>query len=230
MVLEQIVQQQVDNYFEYNNLFGEYQFGFRQRKSTTSELLALFEELHEAKESHMEIALLLWDLSAAFDTIEPSILIRKLECYGFDRIAIEWMTSYLKKQEAGSLSGRKSFNHPRYRHWYPSRISNFTSATPHLLHTDLLCSKLKQRLSLLRRINHKVPSEKFKIIAEAIFSSKLRYGISIYLKPRLSDEDELSKDLNRLQVLQNDMLRVIIGKRRSQHVNMKELREEMRIM
>lgn len=40
----------------------------------------------------------------------------------------------------------------------------------------------------------------------------------------------MSKDLNRLQVLQNDMLRVIIGKRRSQHVNMKELREEMRIM
>ena len=75
-----------------------------------------------------------------------------------------------------------------------------------------------------------MPTEKLKIIAEAIFNSKLRYGISIYLKPRLSDEDELSKDMSRLQILQNDMLRTIIGKRRKQHVHMKNLREEMRIM
>ena len=81
----------------------------RENQPLCSELLALFEELHEAKESHMEIALLLWDLSAAFDTIEPSILIRKLECYGFDRIAIEWMTSYLKnRKQAVSVEGKVS--------------------------------------------------------------------------------------------------------------------------
>ena len=55
-------------------------------------------------------------------------------------------------------------------------------------------------------------------------------AVSIYLKPRLSEEDKLSKDLNRLQVLQNDIIRLITENRREQHVNMKELRKEMKIM
>ena len=50
------------------------------------------------------------------------------------------------------------------------------------------------------------------------------------MKPRLTEEDEQSKDLQRLQVLQNDMIRLINGKRRSQHTNMKELRAEMKMM
>ena len=61
---------------------------------------------------------------------------------------------------------------------------------------DALCGKLKQRLGLLRRIKEKIPSDKLKIIAEAIFNSKLRYGISVYLKPRITEEDETSKDLH----------------------------------
>ena len=97
-------------------------------------------------------------------------------------------------------------------------------------HVDTLCGKLKQRLGMLRRIKHKIPRDKLKIVAEAIFNSKLRYAISVYLKPRLTEEDEQSKDLQRLQVLQNDMIRLINGKRRSQHTNMKELRAEMKMM
>ena len=46
----------------------------------------------------------------------------------------------------------------------------------------------------------------------------------------MTEEDEANSDLSRLQVLQNDMLRLIRGKRRSQHINMKELRKEMKMM
>ena len=50
MVLEKIVADQIEEFFERNNLFSEYQFGFRRDKPTISELLTLFETIQEAKE------------------------------------------------------------------------------------------------------------------------------------------------------------------------------------
>ena len=49
-------------------------------------------------------------------------------------------------------------------------------------HVDKLSSTLKQRLGLLRRIKHKINNQKLKIVADAIFSSKMRYGMSVYTR------------------------------------------------
>ena len=71
MVLEKIVKDQVEDFFESNNLLGTYQFGFRKQKSTVSELLQLFDSMMDAKDCRREIILLMYDLSAAFDTHKP---------------------------------------------------------------------------------------------------------------------------------------------------------------
>ena len=73
----------------------QFQFGFRKNKSTISELLTLFETLQEAKEAGKHIGLILYDLSAAFDTVEPGVLVEKLKIYGFDYTSRKWMESYL---------------------------------------------------------------------------------------------------------------------------------------
>ena len=75
---------QLEQYFEENNLLQEFQFGFRRQKSTISELLTLFDKLLKAKEEGREISLLLFDLSAAFDTIDHQLLVSKLKIYGCD--------------------------------------------------------------------------------------------------------------------------------------------------
>ena len=49
MILERVVAIQIEEHFESNRLFGDFQFGFRQNKSTISEMLTLFENLLEAK-------------------------------------------------------------------------------------------------------------------------------------------------------------------------------------
>ena len=95
MVLERAVAIQINRFFEDKGLFGNWMFAYRENKSTTSELLTLFDSLLEAKNSWKEIALLLYDLSAAFDTVQPQILIDKLALYGFEETSLKWIKSYL---------------------------------------------------------------------------------------------------------------------------------------
>merc|ERR1711884_464458 len=96
MVLEKVIANQIEEFFESNNLLGSYQFGFRKKKSTVSELLQLFDSILEAKDNRREIILLMYDLSAAFDTVSHRTLLDKLKIYGFDEHAMKWMESYLE--------------------------------------------------------------------------------------------------------------------------------------
>ena len=38
------------------------------------------------------------DLSAAFDLVDPSVLCKKLEIYGLDHNAIQWIKSYMENR------------------------------------------------------------------------------------------------------------------------------------
>ena len=54
-------------------------------------------------------------MSAAFDTVSHQILIDKLQLYGFDKLAVTWMKSYLKDRKqfvnvANQLSTAKEVN------------------------------------------------------------------------------------------------------------------------
>ena len=92
MILKRVIAIQIGEYFESNNLLGSFQFGFRKYKSTITELLTLFDSLLECKENRKEIMVILYDLSAAFDTV----LLEKLKVYGFDDSSLKWIKSFLK--------------------------------------------------------------------------------------------------------------------------------------
>ena len=99
-------------------------------------------------------------------------------------------------------------------------------------HTDKLCASLKQRLGLLRRIKHKINSHKLQIVAESIFQSKIRYGISVYTNPKFEFnhlEQPMDPNIARLQVIQNDMMRLLVGKKRSSRTNMEKLRKDLKM-
>ena len=96
-----------------------------------------------------------------------------------------------------------------------------------------LCTTLKQRIGLLRRIKCKINSQKLKIIAEAIFQAKLRYGISVYTVPKFDFnnlEQAMDPNIKKLQIIQNDMLRLLVNQKRGSHTNMEKLRNELRMM
>ena len=92
---------------------------------------------------------------------------------------------------------------------------------------------------MLRRIRERISKEKLIIVAEAIFNSKIRYGASVYLEPIFDREDlkwrtyskcVTPKETHALQTLQNNMIRVIHGFNKSQHINMEKLRNRIKMM
>jgi len=101
-------------------------------------------------------------------------------------------------------------------------------------HIEELMIELKKRMGLLKRIKKRVPKDKLIIIAEAIFNSKIRYGIAAYLIPIFEREDvkmgKLSPHAKELQVVQNSMVRVILGLKQANHVNMKEQRVKIKML
>ena len=75
----------------------------------------MFDNLLEAKELKKEILVLLYDLSAAFDTVSHEILLSKLKIYGFDCTAMKWIKSFLEERKqivtvAGKMSNVQELN------------------------------------------------------------------------------------------------------------------------
>ena len=100
-------------------------------------------------------------------------------------------------------------------------------------HVEKLCIKLKQRLGMLKRIRRKIGRSKLKIIGEAILTSRIRYGLAVYGNPKFdfnSDDQTMDPNLKKIQVIQNDMIRLLGNYKRSDHMEMKSLREKMNIM
>ena len=63
--------------------------------------------------------------------------------------------------------------------------------------------------------------------------SKVRSGLAVYSKPKFEfnhQEQSMDPDIAKLQVIQNDLLRLMQGKRRQSHTNMQKLREELKFM
>ena len=70
-------------------------------------------------------------------------------------------------------------------------------------------------------------------MAEAIFSSKMRYGMSVFTIPKFefnNFEQTMDPNISKLQVIQNDMIRLLIGKNRKSQTNMEKTRHKLKIM
>ena len=75
---ERIVKQRLDSHLSTNSLFNKYQSAYTKYHSTETTLLALHDHLIQAISQQKLTGLCLLDLSAAFDTIDHSILLHRL--------------------------------------------------------------------------------------------------------------------------------------------------------
>ena len=97
-VLEKVIYKQMYSYFHENSLFDKSLHGYRRHRSTQTALLQLYDRLvRAASEGKLSGAVLL-DLSAAFDLVDPEILLKKLKLYNVGNEALAWIKSYLTQR------------------------------------------------------------------------------------------------------------------------------------
>ena len=94
-LLEIVVYNQLMDYFNNNNLLLVNQSGFRAKHSCESALqLTITEWKYELDKGNYTVAVFL-DLKRAFETIDRTILIRKLVMFGIQGKVLNWLKDYL---------------------------------------------------------------------------------------------------------------------------------------
>lgn len=94
-LFEKIFSHRIMQFLNKNNILSNSQHGFRKARSTTSAILSVSEIINEAlNENHIAIGVFL-DIKKAFDTVDHSILCKKLERYGFRGLSLKFLESYM---------------------------------------------------------------------------------------------------------------------------------------
>ena len=80
-------------FLDQNKLIFEHQYSFRENKSTSLAILDLQSQLIKTIENQLFSCSMFVDFSKAFDTVSHSILLGKLDHYGFRGIVYSWFKS-----------------------------------------------------------------------------------------------------------------------------------------
>ena len=94
-ILEKLFTVRLESFIEYHQLLTDSQYGFRKNRSTMLALTDLSNEITKSIDAKKYSVGIFVDLKKAFDTIDHSILICKLEKYGIRGLVLDWMISYL---------------------------------------------------------------------------------------------------------------------------------------
>ena len=109
-VLEIVVCSQLSDYLEQNKLLPNNQHGFRPRRSTMTAWNEVQLDWAQKTEDGLITGVLLWDLSAAFDTLDCNGLCDKLSLFGVQPRSVKWVRSFLtgrrQKVKIGSSVSR----------------------------------------------------------------------------------------------------------------------------
>ena len=95
-ILEKLFCKRLVDFIENNAILSKSQYGFRQKHSTSFAIMELVEEITSATDSKKSTIGVFIDLKKAFDTINHSILLKKLNHYGIRGISNDWLNSYMR--------------------------------------------------------------------------------------------------------------------------------------
>ena len=111
-IIEKVVVAQLDAHLTDNDLHEPLQSAYRTGHSTETALLKVSNDILLALDKRQCVYLVLLDLSAAFDTIDHTVFLSRLEKEnGVTADALGWMSSYLSgRQQCVSINSTLSDN------------------------------------------------------------------------------------------------------------------------
>ena len=108
-IYEKVMHNRLYSFLEEQGSIYENQFGFRKNHSTTHALIDLTENIRKAIDNNQFACGIFIDLQKAFDTVDHTILLKKLEHYGIRGVANDWFRSYLtNRKQYVSILGSES--------------------------------------------------------------------------------------------------------------------------
>ena len=106
---EKVVHQQLITHLLENKIISEQQFGFIPGRSTGDAIFGLCNELYKARNKGERSAVVFLDLKKAFDTVDRTILMKKLSSFNVQNEALSWLDDFLQdRQQQTRANGKVS--------------------------------------------------------------------------------------------------------------------------
>ena len=102
---EKLKYKRLRSYCEKNGIFFSSQFGFTDNCSTQHAILDILNKIQSKIDAKLFSCGIFIDLKKAFDTVDHSILLHKLNQYGVREIINTWFSSYLSKRSQSTQIG-----------------------------------------------------------------------------------------------------------------------------
>ena len=97
-LFEKVIAKRLRSYFEANDILTYHQFGFRKSHSTELAVTNLYDSLLKKLDEKDITCAIFLDLAKAFDSVNHTILLQKLEKYGIRGIPLKFLESYLSNR------------------------------------------------------------------------------------------------------------------------------------
>ena len=104
-LFEKLMYKRLRSYCEKNGIFFSSQYGFRDNCSTQHPILDILNKIQSKIDAKLFSCGIFIDLKKAFDTVDHSILLHKLNYYGVRGIINTWFSSYLSKRSQSTQIG-----------------------------------------------------------------------------------------------------------------------------
>ena len=101
-IFEKVVNQQFSDFIANHHLIHNFQSGFRKMHSTDTAVLEVSDYILSELSNGRHVGSVLIDFKKAFDTVDHTILLKKMFCYGFRDLSFDWVHSYLSDRTQSS--------------------------------------------------------------------------------------------------------------------------------
>ena len=95
---ERLLCQHLTNYLESHMILSPHQFGFRASRSTSHQLLLVYDHVSKHVDEGRVVDVVLFDFSKAFDVVVHSLLLTKLRCIGIQGNILQTIHSFLSNR------------------------------------------------------------------------------------------------------------------------------------